>query len=177
MLQLAGDAAGTLSGFGTSIIGFAAIDEAAHAHWTLVGSISGSGSISIGTGAALTLDGTVSIAQIAFLGQGNETLRLGMPADLTSVFSGFGAGDTIDLEGLLATSLRFAHGVLTLYDGNAVLDTLHFAGASAAEFGLASDRHGGTDVVFEKTPYGGGEAAHFPRDSLHNLDSFRILAI
>ena len=158
-LVLAGTASGTLTGFGTSITGFTTITEDAQAHWTLGGAISGGGALDIGAGAVLTLDGAVNIASIAFAA-GSETLHLALPGQVTSVFDGFAAGDVIDLETLTATSLRYGHGTLTLFDGRAQVDTLHFAGAlTSSDFGVVSDGHGGTDVVFETSPFGGADAA------------------
>ena len=153
-LALAGTASGTLTGFGTSITGFTTITEDAHAHWTLTGSVSGTGVLGIGSGAALTLNGAVSIASIAFAGEGHETLQLAVPGQVTSIFAGFATGDAIDLETIKATSLRYRQGTLTLYDGKTLVDTLHFAGTlTGTDFGLSADGHGGTNIVYETGAY------------------------
>ena len=151
-LNLAGTAPGSLSGFGTRITDFTTITEDAHAHWTLGGSITGTGSIQIGTGATLALRGAVSVPTIAFLGGGGETLKLGTPGQVTSTLQGFAAGDVVDAETVHATSLRYAGGTLTLYDGQSVVDTLTLLGKYAqSDFSLKADGHGGTNVVFSNT--------------------------
>lgn len=147
-LILAAKGSGVLSGFGTTITGFTTIDETAHAHWTLHGSITGTGAIALGSGSNLTLNGAVSIAKVD-LATG-DTLHLGTPGQFTSTIAGFGSGDTVDVSGILAASLTYNAGTLTLLDaGGSVLDTLSFAGKySQADFGLASDTNGGTDIIF-----------------------------
>jgi hypothetical protein len=152
---------GTLSGFGTSVTGFTTINEAANARWTLSGIISGTGSIEIGGGATLTLDGTVSISTLAFGSVGNETLRLEKPVDFTSSLSGFGAGDTIFLSGIEATSLIYAGHSLTLFDASGTaVDTLTFDGRYIqADFGLDAVQSG-TNLIFAR-------AEMAPNDFLH----------
>ena len=149
-LVLAGNKAGTLSGFGTTITALTTISEEANMRWTLEGAITGSGSVELGTGAYLALTGgTVSIASIVFGAGGVETLSFDAPAGVTSKLSGFGAGDRIDLASVQASSLSYAHGTLTLFDAShAVVDTLAFSGNyTAADFVL--QREGmATDVVY-----------------------------
>jgi hypothetical protein len=138
VLELDGREAGTLSGLGEAIVGFNSIVAVADADWTLSGTIAGSGQVQIGGGATLTLDGTVSIESIVFNNVGRAALQLGDPLAVTSAFSGFAAHDSVLLDGVLATSLSFAHGVLTLYAADGlVADTLKFRGLyEAANFVL-----------------------------------------
>jgi outer membrane protein IcsA len=156
-LVLAGTAPGTLSGFGTRIQGFTTIGEDAGAHWTLDGAISGSGALSIGTGATLHLDGAIGIASIVFGAGGQETLKLDQPTQVTSAFTGFGTGDVIDLAGVKATSLNYDAGTLTLLDANNLpVDTLIFAGTyMQSDFALQAEGSG-TELLFV-----GNEASHF----------------
>jgi hypothetical protein len=75
----------------------------------------------------VNLTGAVKIDSIAF--GGNDLLVLGTPGSVTSVLSGFGTGDTIDLSSIQAGSLSYAGGALTLYGpGQHVVDTLAFSG-------------------------------------------------
>ena len=148
-LELAGTAAGTLSGLGTQVTGFATITEDAHAHWTLTGTVSGNGTATVGAGASLSLNGAVGIAALAFASAASGMLRLSEPGQVSSTVHGFGAGDVIDVEGVRATSLGYSHGTLTLYGStHAVVDRLDFAGnLTDADFGLHVDGHGGTDIT------------------------------
>ena len=155
-LNLAGTAAGSLSGFGDRITGLTNITEDAHATWTLTGSIFGTGAISIGAGAQLTLDGPVSAASIKFLSGGDEKLLLGspggIPTPIPGTFSGFAAGDLIDFVNLSIYSFTYANGMLTLQENRGTL-VLHFAGSlTSANFALKSDGHSGTDIVFKNSP-------------------------
>ena len=151
-LKLAAGGDGALTGFGGRIDGLTTISEDARATWTLTGSIGGTGSVSIGTGATLTLYGAVSVPSITFAAGGDGKLVVGDPYQLTSTFGGFGAGDVIDLERLEASSLSYAGGTLTLYNGSEV-DKLRFSGSlTKANFALKSDGHYGTDVVFKGSP-------------------------
>jgi hypothetical protein len=170
VLVLAGSAAGTLAGFGTSITGFTTIVENAHANWTLSGTIAnpahGQGAITLDTNTSLTLTGTVQIAAIAF--GADDLLKLDTPAAVTSVLSGFGTGDTIDLSGLQAGSLSYAGGTLTLYGpGEHVVDTLAFAGSyTTGDFGLHPDGAGGTDIAYtgqDQSQHGNGDLLSRPQ--------------
>jgi hypothetical protein len=156
-LVLAGSGAGKLSGFGTSVTGFTTITENSGADWTLNGTINGTGTLTVGSGGTLSLDGTVSIKTILFAAGGQETLALGTPSAVTSTFAGFGTGDQIDLAGVQATSLKYAEGILTLFDANhSVVDTLAFSGQyTQADFSLQA-KGNDTDVLYDGTP------AHLP---------------
>ncbi len=148
-LVLSGTAGGSLAGLGSTITGFTTIDEDAGAYWRLDGSISGTGALTIGTGASLILDGKVSIAAIVFASGGNEMLRLYPLSEVSSVFSGFGAGDVISLPSIDAASLTYKHGTLTLLDAHkAALGTLLFKGNyTLSDFALQQGPHG-SEVVF-----------------------------
>ena len=62
----------------------------------------------------------------------------------------------IDLQSLIATSLSYGHGTLTLFDAGHVVDQLAISGnLVSADFGLRSDGQGGTDV-YGRNPYAGG---------------------
>jgi hypothetical protein len=151
-LVLSGTKAGTLSGLGTRVAGFRHIEAAANSKWTLAGDIGGPGSLQLGAGSSVTLDGAVSIAHVAFGASGSAQLTLDMPAQLGSVFSGFDTGDVIDLQGIAATSLSYANGTLSLLDSaQTVVDTLVFTGHyTQSDFALRADG-AGTEVVYAGT--------------------------
>jgi hypothetical protein len=163
-LEVAGKANGTLSGLGSTVTGFTTITEDASAHWTFSGSISGKGTLDIGTKAQLTLHGTVSIASIAFAAPGASTLTLETAKAVTSIFSGFGPGDIIDLPTIQANALTFQQNTLTLLNSNnQVVDTLLFAnGLTQQDFGLAAAGTGteifyaGPDVPWTSASINGG---------------------
>jgi fibronectin-binding autotransporter adhesin len=161
-LVLEGKGSGTLSGFGTLVTNFTTIDENAKTNWTLVGSVTGPGSLNMGKDATLTLSGSVSIATLSFGKGGDDTLNLAKSTPLTSALSGFGAGDVIDLAGIQASSLKYADQTLTLLGaGGSVVDTLVFDGNyKQADFALQAT-HDGTEVIFSGTIEPGSRLADF----------------
>jgi len=98
----------------------------------------------------------LSSPTMSFLAGGNETLMLGEPASFTGPITGFGAGDTIDLVELAASSINYSgsssSGVLNVIgaDGNTVAASLHFSGSySASDFQLTPPPPGvSTQVTF-----------------------------
>ncbi len=161
-IVLAGHACGTLSGIGTNIVGITNFVEDAAAHWTLSGSLSGAGTLSIGADARMTVEGASSIG-MAFGAGGYGTLALGSPGLVSSVLEGFGIGDKIELSGIEAASFTFHHDTLTLLGAShQVVDTMHFAGKlSAGDFFVFSEGRT-TDIV-----YAGPGRASVPDERLH----------
>ena len=164
----------SISGFGM-ITGAAVADNGAivaeGGMLTLAGGTSGAGTATIESGATLSANGSLSVASVAFA-SGSETLALTSPAAVTSVLSGFGAGDVIDLRHITATSLQFLGGVLTIKNGTATVGELTFRGAyTTADFALKTDGNGGTDIVVDRasallalTPAGSGSQELTPQD-------------
>jgi len=146
------DAGASLTGFGK--IGGAAIVNngsivAETGTLTLAAGLSGaaSGTVHIDSGAVLVADSTVSGNVISF--GGPASLILVDPKAFTGTIGSFGTGDAIDMRKLVANSLTYAGGTLTLEHGKTVLDRLSFSGSyTAADFSLSSDGHGGTDIRF-----------------------------
>ncbi len=155
-LVLADGKAGTLSGFGTSITGFSGVDEDAHAHWVLQGTVTAE-AIRIGTSGWLALDGKAAEGTLSFHAGG--TLQLDAPSSFKDVVGGFSSGDTIALQGVTATSLGYNGGTLTLYDASHnVVDSLQFNGSyTQADFALMENA-AGTDIVYAGDLAGGGIA-------------------
>jgi hypothetical protein len=165
----------SLTGFGT--IGGAEIDNrgsivAEGGTLTLATGLTsaGSGIVHIDSGAVLVADSFVQGGQIAF--GGPARLLLVDPKAFTGTIASFGSGDVIDVESLAANKLTFAAGTLTLKHGSTVLDTLMVSGhLTAADFGLSSDGHGGTDVSFVSST-----AAHISTGGLWSADDAAALA-
>jgi hypothetical protein len=169
-LVLEGESAGTLTGFSTIISGFTTIDEEAHGHWTLVGAITGDGSLNMGKNATLDLNGGVSIATLSFSADGNDTLDIAKSTPLTSTLAGFGFGDVISLAGVEATSLTYIGHTLSLLGANgSIVDTLAFEGKyKQADFSLKAT-HGGTEVLFASGSEAIGLVADFLPAAVGNL--------
>lgn len=159
---------------GSSFTGFTSTDILAGAQVTLSGSLFGavlnSGTIDIAGGTSLTFasaltgaglviddpsdmvfDGSVAASQtISLAGTGN-TIELGDATQFNGTITGFGAGDTLIIDGFTAASASYAAGTLVL-DGSSGTSpealTLDLAGGfTSAEFTLSSNTSGGTDVV------------------------------
>jgi hypothetical protein len=129
VLGLGGATSGTLTGLGTQYVGFSSLTIEAGADWTVTSAVKGESQVSIGHGAQLTLDDAVNVDVTNFEKGGGETLTLGIPADVSTTFSGFGTGDIIDLTGIQASTLSYAGGMLTLLNSTgSVVDTLLFTG-------------------------------------------------
>ncbi len=110
--------------------------------------VTGTGAITIDAGATLDVFGTLTAAGIDFA-SGGDTLVLGKPADVTTTLSGFGTGDTVDLQKIIATTLTYSGGTLTLLDGTTPVKTLILSGDyTLADFAVQSDGGTGTDVYY-----------------------------
>jgi hypothetical protein len=117
---------------------------------TIETAVTGSGTIAVGEDSTVVAAAGVSGVAIDFTSYG--TLSLAAPASVTSTLSGFHTGDVVDLQGLVATTLSYAGGTLTLSKGSAVVDKLYFSGSyTPGDFALKSDKMGGTDVTYAGT--------------------------
>jgi hypothetical protein len=146
---------GTIGGVpGTSVVDDGTITAAASGDETgklnIVTPITGTGTLALDSGQELIAHGSVSVANIVFNTGTSETLYFLAPRDVTSDISGFGAGDTIDLHDQKVRSLSYANGTLTLLGAHGVtLETLSLTGDyTTADFTMATDHHGGTDIGF-----------------------------
>jgi len=116
---------------------------------TLAGPVSGGGTIDLDAKARLVTTGRIATKAVDFLAGGHETLVLPHPERMTATVAGFGATDTIDLRNIIATSLTFASGGLTITGGSGTIATLKFSGSyTTKNFVLASDSAAGTNIVF-----------------------------
>jgi hypothetical protein len=70
----------------------------------------------------------------------------------SSVITGFGVSDTIDMAGFVAVSDTFASNTLVLTNASNAHVTLHVQGTfTTSNFSVAADGGGGTDLVFNAT--------------------------
>jgi hypothetical protein len=75
------------------------------------------------------------------------TVEIPQGVVFTGAFSGFAAGDVIDLSGVVATSASYAGGVLTLDNGNTAVASFDLAGTfDPGQLAVGSDGNGGTDL-------------------------------
>jgi len=144
------DAASVLSGYGT--IASSVIDNgtvsAQGGTLALLRGISGSGTVAISAGATLFSAKSLGEAGLAFT-SGGGTLVLGAHAGVSSVVSGFGGGDTIDVQNTVLQKLTYSNGVLKLFDASGIQQLrLVLAGSySQSNFVLSSDGNGGTNIT------------------------------
>ena len=172
------DAGATLSGQGDADGYASAVNNgtiAALGGTLLVGALSGQGLLSIGAGAVLTLNGATGAGQtVAFAGAA-ATLALATEFDEPQgTITGFAPGDGIDLLGSPISAATYAAtganiGVLTLFYGNQVADTLILAGGYANDvFLTAGDGAGGTLItVAPETGGGGNPSAGTPSPDMY----------
>jgi hypothetical protein len=114
-----------------------------------VDNLSDSGMMFIGPNATLNA-GSISGPGINFLAGPHEKLMLEQPDSVSSLISGFGASDTIDLLGVHAVAASFAAGVLTVTNQSAGSLALQFNGDyTMSNFVLSSDHQGGTNVTWQ----------------------------
>jgi hypothetical protein len=159
---------GTLSGLGSSFVGFTTVDVDAGADWAVSGSgsrfvndgtvaaygalvfeaASGRGTIEVGDGDTAEFAGAAGHEQRIELTGAGGTVLLDKPLRVAATFSGFGAGDTIDLAGEAADAVSFAHHDLVVTENGQTVADLHFAGrCTTADFALSPDGNGGTDIT------------------------------
>jgi hypothetical protein len=119
-----------------------------------LGSLSGAGSLAIGGGATLVLNGQTGGGQSVDFAGALATLAIATEFDAPSgAITGFAAGDTIDMLGspisaAAYTSTGQTTGILTLSYGGQTADTLHLVGNYAGDVFLpSSDGTGGTDIT------------------------------
>jgi hypothetical protein len=115
----------------------------------LNGAVSGTGTLSIGAGAAVSLLGGASSGQtVDFLASGGE-LSVKSPLAFLGTIAGFGGSDVITLTKTAETGYGFANGVLTVEDGSSTVASLTFAGSYAMQdFSVTTNIHGNTVITY-----------------------------
>jgi T5SS/PEP-CTERM-associated repeat protein len=145
--------AGTLSGDGggNDTVTLANIDNdgsilASGGDLLLYGGVSGTGTLSVATGATMTLQAVVGSSQtLAF--SPNARAVLNDPHAFMGTIRGFGAGDVLELANTQATGVSWSNGKLTIATASGSFQ-LDVAGSYAPNiFTVQPDGLGGTDVA------------------------------
>ncbi len=119
----------------------------------IAGTLSGAGVLALGSGASVDLGGAGAGVRLAFLaGTAAETLSLGTASSVGNAITGFGASDTIDLLGVVASAPTFSTGGLTLATTTGSLTLAVQGPYVSGNFALTSDHHGGTDITYVPVP-------------------------
>ena len=169
--------AGTLVGFGTSIVNFTSLVFDSGARWTVGGNALGSGLTTFGGIAGFANGDTIDLTDFAAStatwasntlvlsdsgGTNHATLAIQgsfASSDFNVVSDGtsgtdislnpdFLYGATIDAGGIVAQSETVANGTLTLFNGVTAVGTVAVGTSlSSGDFTLASDGNGGTKII------------------------------
>jgi T5SS/PEP-CTERM-associated repeat protein len=145
--------AGTISGDagGNDTVMLADIDNegaiaAAGGNLLLYGSVIGSGTLSVATGATLTAQAAVGAGQtLAF--NPNAWAVLNDARAFAGTITGFSPGDVLDIAGIDATSASFYDGVLTLGTPLGAIRLLVAGNYASNGFAVQDDGLGGTNVT------------------------------
>ena len=125
--------------------------------------IAGSGTVSIAEDSTYTggteIRGDLEIGSAKAAGTGAITLDAGgvlavaAGIDPANIIEGFGAGTTIDAEGIAGATASVSGSTLTVAGSGGTL-TLNLSNSSLSTYGLvtADDGHGGTDVTYVSGP-------------------------
>ncbi|HTB39460.1 MAG TPA: VWD domain-containing protein, partial [Reyranella sp.] len=145
--------AGTISGNagGNDTVMLTDIDNegaiaAAGGNLLLYGSVMGSGTLSVATGATLTVQAAVGAGQtLAF--NPNARAVLNDARAFSGTITGFSPGDVLDIAGIDATSASFFDGVLTLGTPLGAIRLLVAGNYASNGFTVQDDGLGGTNVT------------------------------
>jgi hypothetical protein len=128
-LELASSASiGTISGIGTSFTGFGTITVDRHASWVVDGSVTGTGTFSLGLGVHLDFNDGVAATRSVYLGDygiNNSVLGVGDPDGFAATVYDFQPGDAFDFTSITSigsiTAGVNASNELTLTSNGALL--------------------------------------------------------
>ena len=103
-------------------------------------------SLTLQNGGVLAFHAGVSSSQTVTFQDASDTLQLFSPGSFNGAVQNFVAGDVIDLMGQAATSVGYASGVLSVFNGASQIASFHLTGGAytAASFNVVSDNSGGT---------------------------------
>jgi hypothetical protein len=121
----------------------------------LYGDISGNGTLSIGSGATLTLEGSVGSGQTIDFGP-HATLVIADPQAFHGKLTGLDATDTIEIGGQQASSATWTSGTLTIALPSGALQ-YSITGSYSGGFTAHADNLGGSNLQAEPDIVGTGE--------------------
>lgn len=161
---------------GSAILGYGTISGAIGGQFAEIeaGSSAG-GTDGSANGGVLTIDGPIEGNSGEFLiayystlelGQGTtwpvifsngsystpEILKLDSPSTFTGPIVGFSDGDTLDLVGIVASSVSLSGSTLTITETNGQKLAYNYFSGSGSILNFASDNHGGTDIYWDARP-------------------------
>ncbi len=148
----------TAPGTGTSTISASVVDtgliKVANGNLGFLGPVSGAGTIQVGTGGTVELDGAAGSTSVAFAttaGNG-AVLSLADNNGFSGTISGFSSGDVIELQGFAfanITPVISANGeAVTLTEADGQSTTLHFSSSqTASALTLGVGTHGGLALI------------------------------
>ncbi len=160
------ESGGTLSGFGNADAYGTLVNDGtirASGGALMIGAAGGSGTLAIAAGALLVCNGRTGPGQtVDFLGAGG-TLAFSTEADAPQgMLAGFAAGDAIDVLGSPISAASWSQtsasgGVLTLFYGNQVADSLTLLGNyGGQDFLVGGDGANGSLITLAAAGSGGG---------------------
>ncbi len=161
--------AGTLSGDGggNGTVALASIDNegtiaASGGNLLVYGGVSGTGTLSVATGAVMTLQAAVGSGQtLAF--SANARVVLNDPHAFAGTITGFGRGDVLELANTAATGVSWANGILTVQTAFGSFQLEVAGNFPPNAFSVQSDGLGGSNV----TAGGWGDVHMTTFDGLH----------
>ncbi|HTZ69671.1 MAG TPA: hypothetical protein VMB71_03385, partial [Acetobacteraceae bacterium] len=121
-----------------------------HGEMQFLGSISGTGVLSISNGATLDLLGSTSITNAVSFGSGGAILDLGTPDDFTGMIKGFATGDMVELTGFAFGSVTpvINGNTVTLTETSGQSVTLTFSSAqTASQLMVGEGPHGWLSLI------------------------------
>ena len=141
--------------------------EASSGNLLLYGDVTGTGTLSVASGATLTLEGSVTSSQTLVFGP-NAKVVITDPSAFHGTIAGFGQGDMLELGGTDASSAAWSEGVLTVDPAPGPI-LLNLAGNYGSNtFSVQSDGLGGTNIETAGTSGGGSGDVHMITfDGLH----------
>jgi ethanolamine utilization microcompartment shell protein EutS len=118
------------------------------------GGVTGDGSMKIGAGATLKVEGAAASTLTVRFFAGVGTLDLRTPSAFAATLHGFAPTDTIDLLNTAATAATLGAGdTLVITDNGAAVATLQLGGIYTGDtFNVASDGNGGTNITVTSGP-------------------------
>jgi fibronectin-binding autotransporter adhesin len=143
----------TYAGTGEGVIALKTLDAgsmvAASGTMDFAAALTGTGSMTVDSGATLEVDSTAAATLSAIFNGADAILALNDANKFAATINGFAATDTIDLLGQKATTATLGAGdALVIKNGAKVVATLQLAGTYTGDtFNVASDGNGGSNIT------------------------------